>query len=221
MLITRGEYDEDQLKQRLRTVYGRADAIKRNIDTSLTQDDVHRRKRNMRALGLPTRFPDPSRMGNSPTNKWINWINVEATRLQEEIEQEMKNVQDPDDPFNGTAGGVFQPLKHDVTDIALNTDEDIHLQNEDTQVSDITREPNMLPLSQTLIDIGFDAAPENQQTLPSPKDPKAHRQLIPNIHTPEHLQDNNNLARRLPETPQTTTTRNSKEGAGRGGGVDN
>ena len=219
MLITRGEYDEDQLKQRLRTVYGRAEAIKRNIDTSLTQDDFHRRKRNMRALGLPTRFPDPSRMDNSPTNKWINWINIEATRLQEEIEQEMKNVQDPDDPFNGTAGGVFQPLKYDVTDTALNTEEE--LQNEDTQVSDITREPNMLPLSQTLIDIGFDAAPENQQTLPSPKDPKAHRQLIPNIHTPEHLQDDNNLARRLPETPQTTNTRNSKEGAGEGVGSTN
>ena len=94
----------------------------------------------------------------------------------------MKNVQDPDDPFNGTARGVFQPLKHDVTDTALNTEEDIQLQNEDTQVSDITREPNMLPLSQTLKDIGFDAAPENQQTLPSPKDPKAHRQWL---HTPE------------------------------------
>ena len=79
------------------------------------QDDYHRRRRNTRTLGVPTQFPEPSHMENSPTNKWIHWINIEAENLQKEINEEIKQVQDPDDRLDGTVGGVFQPLAQDLT----------------------------------------------------------------------------------------------------------
>ena len=85
--------------------------------------------------------------------------------------------------------------------------------NEDSQVSEIEKEPNTLPLSQTLIDIGFDTAP--QHTPVGTKDPNANRQLIPNVGTPERLQQNTNLATRLPTTP-TQNTIESLENGGEG-----
>ena len=210
-----GQYDVYRLNQRLRIVFGKAEAIRRNIDTSLMQDDYHRRRRNMRALGVPTRFPEPSHMENSPTNKWIHSINVEAENLQKEINEEIKQVQDPDDPFDGTAGGVFQPLVQDLTEARHNTENNkIPTMNEDSQVSEIEKEQNTLPLSQTLIDIGFDTAP--QHTPVGNRDPNVNRQLIPNVGMPERLQPTTNLATRLPTTPTQNTTsalNNGGEGA--------
>ena len=209
------QYDVDRLNQCLRTVFGKAEAIRRSNDNSLLQVDYHRRRRNMRVLGVPTRFSEPSHMENSPTNKWIQWINVEAERLQTKINDKMEKVQDPDDPFNGTAGGVFQPLIQDVTEVGHNTENNnIPTTNKDSQVSEIPRVPNMLPLFQTLIDIGFDGVP--QQTPPSFKDPNVHRQLIPNIGTPEHLQFATNLATRLPPTPTQETIKGPIENRGEG-----
>ena len=203
IMAGKGHYDIDRLNQRLRIVFGKAEAIRRNIDTSLMQDDYHRRRRNMRTLGVPTRFPEPNHMENSPTNKWIHWINTEAEKLQTEINEEIKRVQDPDDPFDGTAGGVFQPLVQDLTETGHNTENNIPATNEDSQVSEIEKEPTALPLSQTLIDIDFDTVP--QHTPAGTKDPNVNRQLIPNIGTPERLQPNTNLATRLPTTPTQNT----------------
>ena len=69
----------------------------------------------MRALGTPTRFPDPQYMLTSPTPQWIDWINEEVDDLDRELENEMRRPPDPTDPFNGTAGGIFTPLQYDQT----------------------------------------------------------------------------------------------------------
>ena len=183
----KGHYDIERLNQRLRIVFGKAEAIRRNIDTSLMQDDYHRRRRNMRTLGVPTRFPDPKHMDNSPTNKWIHWINTEAEKLQAEISEEIKQKQEPDNPFDGTAGGVFQPLVQDLTETGHNTENNIPAINEESQVSEIEKEPTALPqISQTLIDIDFDTVPKYTQM--DNKDPNVNRQLIPNIGTPKQCE---------------------------------
>ena len=101
-----GIYDEQEVDQRLRAVFGRIDAIRRRIDEALENDDMHRRKRAMQELPLPRNFPQPQVMGQSPVPVWIRWVREENKRILAEIEDEMKRTQDPDDPFDGTASGV-------------------------------------------------------------------------------------------------------------------
>ena len=51
------EYDRQEVLQRLQIIYGKADKVRQQIDTALNNDDIHRRRRVMRPLGLPQRFP--------------------------------------------------------------------------------------------------------------------------------------------------------------------
>ena len=110
-----GRYSPRILDERLQIVYGRVNRLRQTIDASLQEDDKHRRSRVMRALGTPTRFPDPQYMLTSPTPQWIDWINEENDDLDRELENEMRRPPDPTDPFNGTAGGIFTPLQYDQT----------------------------------------------------------------------------------------------------------
>ena len=52
------EYDRQEVLQRLQIIYGKADKVRQQIDTALNNDDIHRRRRVMRPLGLPQRFPN-------------------------------------------------------------------------------------------------------------------------------------------------------------------
>ena len=61
-MMTEGRYNNDDLLVRLRAVFGRVDQVRHHIDVALQQDDAHRRKRNMRFLVVPTRFPRPENM---------------------------------------------------------------------------------------------------------------------------------------------------------------
>ena len=61
-MMTEGRYNNDDLLVRLRAVFGRVDQVRHHIDLALQQDDTHRRKRNMRFLVLPMRFPRPENM---------------------------------------------------------------------------------------------------------------------------------------------------------------
>ena len=58
-MMTEGRYNNEELLVRLRAVFGRVDQVRDHIDRALQQDDAHRRKRDMRFLVLPTRFPRP------------------------------------------------------------------------------------------------------------------------------------------------------------------
>ena len=65
----------------------------------------------MRFLILPTRFPRPESMSQGDIAVWTNWIREETDEIMKQLEEERDSRSDPDDPFNGTANGVFQPLQ--------------------------------------------------------------------------------------------------------------
>ena len=110
-MMTEGRFNNDDLLVRLRAVFGRVDQVRHHIDVALQQDDAHRRKRNMRFLMLPTLFPRPESMSQGDTAVWTNWIREETDEIMKQLEEERDSRSDPDDPFNGTANGVFQPLQ--------------------------------------------------------------------------------------------------------------
>ena len=110
-MMTEGQYNNDDLLVRLRAVFGRVDQVRHHIDLALQQDNAHQRKRNMRFLMLPTHFPRPENMAQGDIAVWTNWIREETDELMKRLEEERDSRSDPDDPFNGTANGVFQPLQ--------------------------------------------------------------------------------------------------------------
>ena len=109
--MTEGRYNNDDLLVRLRAVFSRVDQVRHHIDVALQQDDAHRRERNMRFLVLPTRFPRPESMSQGDTTVWTNWIREETDEIMKQLEEERHSRSDPDDPFSGTANGVFKPLQ--------------------------------------------------------------------------------------------------------------
>ena len=110
-MMAEGRYNNEDLLVRLRAVFSRVDQVRHHIDIALQQDDAHRRKRNMRFLILPTRFPRPESMAQGDIAVWTKWIREETDEIMKQLEEERDSRSDPDDPFNGTANGVFQPLQ--------------------------------------------------------------------------------------------------------------
>ena len=58
--------------------------MRHHIDVALQQDDAHHRKRNMRFLILPTRFPRPESMGQGDIAVWTNWISEETDEIMKQ-----------------------------------------------------------------------------------------------------------------------------------------
>ena len=87
-MMTEGRYNNDDLLVRLRAVFGRVDQVKHHIDVALQQDDAHHRKRNMRFLVLPTRFPRPESMSQGDIAVWTNWIREETDEIMKQLEEE-------------------------------------------------------------------------------------------------------------------------------------
>ena len=69
----------------------------------------------MRFLLLPTTFPRPESMGQGDITIWTNWIREETAVLMNQLEEELIARGDPDDPFNGSANGIFQPLQYNFS----------------------------------------------------------------------------------------------------------
>ena len=86
--------------------------MKQRVDTALLNDDIYRRRRVMHTLELPQRFPLPQNMKNSPVVTWVQWIRDELNKLITAIDEEISRRQDPDDPFDSTASGIFPPLQN-------------------------------------------------------------------------------------------------------------
>ena len=91
------------------------DRIRDQIDRALLKDDEYRRKRDMQFLLLPTRFPSPESMGQGDITVWTNWICEESEVMMNQLEEELADRGDPDDPFNGSANGVYQPLYENLS----------------------------------------------------------------------------------------------------------
>ena len=110
-MMTEGRYNNEELLVRLRAIFGRVDKVRDHIDRALQQDDAHHRRRDMRFLLLPTRFPRPESMGQGDIAVWTNLICEETDEIMKVLEEERGSRSDPDDPFNGTANGVFLLLQ--------------------------------------------------------------------------------------------------------------
>ena len=65
----------------------------------------------MRFLILPMHFSRPESMGQGDIAVWTNWKREETDEIMKQLEEESDSRSDPDDPFNGTANGVFLPLQ--------------------------------------------------------------------------------------------------------------
>ena len=52
-------------------------------------------------------------MKNCPIATWITWIRDETSGLIAAIDEENVRRRDPDDPFDGTASGIFAPLQQE------------------------------------------------------------------------------------------------------------
>ena len=109
-LMNDNRYRKKDLLIRLRAVFGHVDKIRSQIDQALQQDDAHRRRREMRFFLLPTWFPSPESMGQGDITVWTNWICEETDLIMSQLEEKLVARGDPDDPFNGSANGVFRPL---------------------------------------------------------------------------------------------------------------
>ena len=82
--------------------------IRERIDEALLTDDAFRRRRNMRDVPGVTRFPSPQMMSQASSNAWVTWIRDETNKAMMMLDEEIAREGDPDDPFDGTAGGVFE-----------------------------------------------------------------------------------------------------------------
>ena len=89
-MLKEGIYDEVEVQQRLRAVFEWVDAIRRKIDDALENDDMHRRRRNMRVLPLPKNFPELQSMRPSPVPAWIRWIREESEKIVSDLEEEIR-----------------------------------------------------------------------------------------------------------------------------------
>ena len=87
-MMTEGRYNNEELLVRLQAVFGRVDQVRDHIDKALQQDDAHHRKRDMRFLILPTRFPRPKSMGQGDIAVWTNWICEETDEIMKQLEEE-------------------------------------------------------------------------------------------------------------------------------------
>ena len=80
-MLKEGIYDEVEVQQRLCAVFRRVDAIRRRIDDALENDDMHRRRQDMRVLPLPKNFPEPESMRQSPVPALIRWTREESEKI--------------------------------------------------------------------------------------------------------------------------------------------
>ena len=88
-----------KLTQRLQVMFGRVDAVRKAVDEVIENDDEIRRKKCMRYLKLPKRFPILEDMESEETATWINCIHMETQALLEDLNEEIKLQNTADDPF--------------------------------------------------------------------------------------------------------------------------
>ena len=61
-------------------------------------------------------------MGQGDITVWTNWICEETETVMNQLEEERDARGDPDNPFNGTANGVFQPLQDNLVFTSTSAD---------------------------------------------------------------------------------------------------
>ena len=113
-MMTEKRYNNEELLVRLRAVFGRVDQVRDHIDRALQQDDAHRRKRDMRFLLLPTRFPRPESMEQGDIAIWTYWICEKTEEIMKQLEEERDSRSDPDDPVQWYCEWCFSTLARSI-----------------------------------------------------------------------------------------------------------
>ena len=97
-----------KLTQWLQIIFSRVNAVREVVDKAIGKDDEIRRKKCMRYLKPPTRFPVPEDMENEETATWISWVHLETQALIDDLNEEIRLQNEKDDPF--TRNIVYAPL---------------------------------------------------------------------------------------------------------------
>ena len=219
-MMTEGRYNNDDLLVRLRAVFSRVDQVRHHIDVALQQDDAHRRKRNMRFLMLPTRFPRPESMGQGDIAVWTNWICEETDEIMKQLEEERDSRSDPDDPFNGTANGVFQPLQDPLSlpppvqtpkRQGNNSEDSEHFQNSRENI----RKQNTAKREERRNEAVTTAQGEPREFREHSRESLDPMASIRNLHLQQrqNQRSTEELNRTTPSTPQVTRTQVNQEEA--------
>ena len=90
---------DHKLRQCLQIVFRKTNALREVKDRAIECNDELRRKKCMRYLKPPKRFPAPEEMDREETAAWISWIHQETSALLEDLNEEMRLQKDGDDPF--------------------------------------------------------------------------------------------------------------------------
>ena len=134
---------EHKLRQRLQIVFGRTNALREVIDKAIECDDELRRKKCMRYLKPPKRFPAPEEMDKEETAAWISWIHQETHALLEDLNEEVRLQNDIDDPF--TKNIIYTTDTHHTSKISPN---EYPQQIEDKLASPLSSRKVNVPLPQ-------------------------------------------------------------------------
>ena len=86
--------------------------MRKAVDKAIEHDDEIRRKKCMRYLRPPKRFPIPEDMQGEETATWINWIHMETHAMLEDLNEEIKLQDTADDPF--TQHIVYAPITEPI-----------------------------------------------------------------------------------------------------------
>ena len=89
-------------------MFGRVDAVRKAVDEAIEHDDEIRRKKCMRYLRPPKRFPISEDMQSEEIATWTNWIHMETHAMLEDLNEEIKLQDAVDDPF--TQHIVYAPI---------------------------------------------------------------------------------------------------------------
>ena len=106
-----------KLMQCLQIVFGKADAVRKAVDKVIENDDKIRRKKCMRYLKPPKRFPVPEDMESEEMATWINWVHLETQALLEDLNEESRLQNKADEPFTNHI--VYAPINliHEATEV--------------------------------------------------------------------------------------------------------
>ena len=152
-----------RLRQRLQIVFGKTNALREVIDKAIGCDDEIRRKKCMRYLKPPKRFPAPEEMDREETAGWISWIHQETRALLEDLNKEIRLQNERDDPF--TKNVVYATDTQYTNEISP---EEYPQQAEDKLASPLLSDQMIPPLPQRVTHRNGEIPPTNRDIRSKP-----------------------------------------------------
>ena len=152
-----------KLTQRLQIIFGKTNALKEVIDEAIGCDDEVRRKKCMRYLRPPKRFPAPEEMDREETAGWISWIHQETRALLEDLDEEIRLQNERDDPF--TKNVIYATDTQYTNEISP---EEYPQQTEDKLASPLVIDQMIPPLPQRIIHRNGEILPKTRELRSKP-----------------------------------------------------